>query len=62
MMGNPVRLYRFYNLTVGREGEPFAMCDKCKEKYRVPGGCIMNKIADKATWPCNICRDLEVAE
>ena len=46
------RLYRFHNVEVDKYGDPFAMCDKCKESYRPPANCIMNKIADKAVEGC----------
>ena len=47
------RLYRFYNIVVGKHGEPFAMCDKCAKNYRPPTTCLMQKIADKTDWECN---------
>ncbi|HEC36782.1 hypothetical protein LCGC14_0641330 [marine sediment metagenome] len=50
-----IRLYRFYNMNVSKDGEPFAMCDYHKETYQVPPSCIMNKIADKSKISCNLC-------
>ena len=46
------RLYVFYNCELAEEGKPFAMCDKCKKKYRVPDGLIMKEIAKHASLPC----------
>lgn len=46
------RLYVFYNLEKSKEGTPFAMCDKCKKKYKSPEGCVMKEIATHASFPC----------
>jgi hypothetical protein len=50
------RLYVFYNCEVGAEGKPFAMCDKCKKKYKTPDGLIMREIAKHASESCQ-CGD-----
>lgn len=50
-----VRLYRFFNMERDKHGEPFALCDVCVEKQRVPKGCLLNRIADGALMACKKC-------
>ncbi len=54
-----VRLYRFYNMEVNREGNPFALCDEHKANFNPPvlqdGSCFIKKIADQAVDACNLC-------
>ena len=52
-----VRLYRFFNINVGKRGEPWAMCDKHKRDYRPPHSCVVEHLADKTDWPCGWCED-----
>jgi len=54
---NAVRLYRFYNWEVSGYGEPFALCDKHFDTRPVPATCILNKMADRADWPCEQCTE-----
>jgi hypothetical protein len=49
-----VRLYRFLNLDSDKYLEPFAMCDRHKETYRVPDHVLMDKIADRAVLECRL--------
>ena len=50
-----VRLYRFYNMELSRHGEPFALCDVCRQRQRVPGLCLIEKLANQAVLPCDRC-------
>lgn len=50
-----VKLYRFFNMTADKNGEPFALCDDCKPKQRVPDSCILRLIAIGAVDGCVIC-------
>lgn len=49
---SPVRLYRFYNIEQSKYGEPFAMCDECREAYESPNYVYMRKVADRAVEGC----------
>jgi len=50
-----VRLYRFTNIEVYRDGEMFAMCDYHKKLYKEPSHVIMKKISDKTDMLCEDC-------
>lgn len=56
---NKVRLYRFYNVDVQKQGKPFSMCDRCREKYEIPHNCLMDCIADESKQLCNTCEQKE---
>lgn len=49
-----VGLFRFYNWSVGKHGEPFALCEGHEKEQVVPSGCYMEKIADQALKPCAV--------
>jgi len=55
--GKARRLYRFYNISQEKHGEPFCMCDFHYGQYKPPVTCIMEKIADRCLWPCTACED-----
>ena len=46
------RLYAFYNWSVGRQGEPFRLCDECIKKQPIPPNCYLNKPANDAVGYC----------
>jgi hypothetical protein len=52
-----VRLYRFFNFELDDRGEPWAMCDLHYAGYTPPKSCIIEKLADRATWPCQQCEE-----
>lgn len=54
-----VRLYRFFNFSADRYGEPFALCDKHRKTQNVPKGTTLIKIADKAVDPCSALPDAD---
>lgn len=52
-----VRVYRFYNMSVSKYGEPFALCDKHFKTQKIPNNCILNKIANKSNLLCVKCEE-----
>ena len=51
------RLYRLYNIEQSRFGQPFCLCDFHYMAWTPPVTCIVEKIAERALWPCNGCDD-----
>lgn len=50
-------LYRILNFELGKWGEPFALCDKCFEKWKeqIGGKIYYSKIGENTNLPCNQC-------
>lgn len=59
-MPNRVRLYRFFNMELNRDGAPFAMCDQHRASYRVPDKCVMHTLSNESLIPCNTCEAGEI--
>ncbi len=49
------RLYRFYNMEKSEHGSPFALCDECRSKQRIPEVCVLECIAGHTEWLCTRC-------
>ena len=56
---NLIKLYRFYNLNVGKYGEPFGLCDKHFKTYKIPDNVVMTCIASNTVYPCEFCENPE---
>jgi hypothetical protein len=51
-----VRLYQFFNLDFEPAGLSFSLCDTCvKTKLKTPKNLSLEKLAEVAVKPCNIC-------
>jgi hypothetical protein len=48
-----VRLYVFYNYGVGKQGEPFALCDECRKIQPIPADCDLRVLANQAVGGCS---------
>jgi len=50
-------LYRIYNLDIDKYGEPFALCQKCFEKWEkeIRGKIVWYKIGENTSLFCNQC-------
>lgn len=47
-----VSVYRFYNFTASRHGEPFSLCEAHVSQQTIPATCTLEKLAEKSVQPC----------
>lgn len=47
-----VSLYRFYNMDVAKHGEPFRLCEACRQLQPIPEACQLEMLAFDAVGEC----------
>ena len=55
-------LYRFFNLDVGKEGQPFPLCSKHRKEQKIPDNCTIRIIAEKSVDECIVCQEEQEAK